>query len=93
MLVKILKIPFAFLSLLTIPLVAMQFTDEVRWSVVDFVVMGLLLLGLGLSIELVLKKTKSTKKRWTYLSIVLLIFLLIWAELAVGIFNSPWAGS
>ena len=93
MLVKILKIPFAFLSLLTIPLVAMQLTDEVRWSVGDFVVMGLLLLGLGLSIELVLKKTKYTQKRWTYLSIVLLIFLLIWAELAVGIFNSPWAGS
>ncbi|MEK9781742.1 MAG: hypothetical protein VW266_02220 [Flavobacteriales bacterium] len=81
------------MSLLTIPLVAMQFTDEVRWSVVDFVVMGLLLLSLGLSIELVLKKTKSTQKRWIYLIIVLLIFLLIWAELAVGIFNSPWAGS
>lgn len=93
MLVKILKIPFAFLSLLTIPLVAMKFTYEVHWSVGDFIVMGLLLLGLGLSIELVLKKTKSTQKRWTYLSIVLLIFLLIWAELAVGIFNSPWAGS
>ncbi len=86
MLVKILKIPFAFLSLLTIPLVAMQFTDEVRWSVGDFVVMGLLLLGLGLSIELVLKKTKYTQKRWTYLKTSDFSF-------KIYIFNSPWAGS
>jgi hypothetical protein len=91
--VKILKTPFILLSLLTLPLVAMQFTAEVRWSVGDFVVMGLLLLGLGLSIELVLKKIKSTSKRWFYLGVVLLIFILIWTELAVGIFNSPWAGS
>ena len=91
--VKILKPPFALLSLLALPLVAMQFTTEVRWSVGDFVVMGLLLLGMGLSIELVLKKIKSTSKRWFYLGAVLLIFVLIWAELAVGIFNSPWAGS
>ena len=81
------------LSLLVLPLVAMRFTAEVRWSVGDFVVMGLLLFGLGLSIELVFKKIKSTSKRWSYLGAVLLIFLLIWAELAVGIFNSPWAGS
>ena len=93
MLVKVLKSPIALLSLLAIPLVAMQFTDEVRWSVGDFVVMGLLLLGLGLSIKLVLKKIKSTPERWAYLGAALLIFLFIWAELAVGIVNSPWAGS
>ncbi|MEK9781744.1 MAG: hypothetical protein VW266_02230, partial [Flavobacteriales bacterium] len=91
--VKILKTPFALLSLLALPLVTMQFTNEVRWSVGDFVVMGLLLLSLGLSIELVLEKIKSTSKRWFYLGVVLLIFILIWAELAVGILNSPWAGS
>ena len=33
---------FSALSLLLIPLTAMQFTNEVQWSLFDFVIMGAL---------------------------------------------------
>jgi hypothetical protein len=79
--------------LLLVPFVAMQFTNEVRWTLADFVVMGVLLLGTGLLCELVLRKFKSMKQRILICAAVLLGLLLIWAELAVGIFGTPFAGS
>ena len=36
------------LVLLLVPLVAMQFTREVRWGLADFIVAGALLFGAGL---------------------------------------------
>ena len=79
--------------LLMIPLIAMQFTDEVNWTLFDFVVMGGLLLSTGLLCELVLRKVKKMGHRLIICSILLAVFLLIWIELAVGIFGSPFAGS
>jgi hypothetical protein len=79
--------------LLSIPLIAMQFTDEVDWSPFDFVVMGVLLLGTGLICEFVMRKVKKTSYRIALVGAVLITFLLIWAELAVGIFGTPFAGS
>lgn len=79
--------------LLTIPFFAMQFTSEVNWKLFDFVIMGILLFGSGLLCELVLRKVKSIKNRIIVCGVVLFIFFLIWAELAVGIFGTPLAGS
>lgn len=79
--------------LLTIPLIAMQFTQEVNWNITDFIKMAALLFGIILLCDIVLKKVKSTKWRLLICGIVLLIFFLIWAELAVGIFGTPFAGS
>ena len=79
--------------LLLIPFVAMQFTEEVNWSLFDFVVMGILLLSTGLLLDLVLRKVKTVQNRFLLGFVVLLAFFLIWAELAVGIFGSPFAGS
>ena len=81
------------LFLLLIPLIGMMFTDEINWSLSDFIVMGFLLILLGLGIHLVSTRTKNLKFRILYILIVCLLFLLIWAELAVGIFDSPLAGS
>jgi hypothetical protein len=77
--------------LLTIPLIAMQFTEEVQWSLFDFVFMGVLLLFTGLGINLVLRKFPKTKQRILLIVVVLGAFFLIWADLAVGIFGSPFA--
>ena len=41
---------------LSLPLVAMQFTDEVVWTLWDFIVVGVLLTAIGVAIELALKK-------------------------------------
>ncbi|HNP20020.1 MAG TPA: hypothetical protein PKL31_16395 [Fulvivirga sp.] len=85
-------IVLAVALLLLIPFIAMQFTDEVAWTAADFVVMGLLLLGTGLACELVLRKITNAKSRIILCIIILSAFLLVWAELAVGIFGTPFAG-
>jgi hypothetical protein len=91
---KRLKIIIAVVaSILLIPFCAMQFTDEVAWTSYDFVVMGILLLGTGLLIELVLRKVTGIKPRILLLMAIIAAFLLIWIELAVGIFGTPFAGS
>jgi len=79
-------------TLLLIPLVVMQFTDEVAWTIMDFVIMGILLLGAGVLIEVVTRKVKKQNRIVLYVAIFL-SFLLVWAELAVGIFGTPFAGS
>lgn len=79
--------------LLLIPLVAMQFTQEVQWSGSDFLVMGTLLIGTGLLIELVLRKVRKRANRLILCVVVLGALALVWMELAVGVFGTPFAGS
>jgi len=79
--------------LLLIPFKAMQFTNEVNWGLFDFVVMGVLLLGTGLLCEFVMRKVKKTGHRIIICGTLLLALFLIWAELAVGIFGTPFAGT
>ena len=83
----------AVFILLSIPLIAMQFTNEVDWDIRDFIIMGTLLLGTGLLCELVMRKVKSFEKRLVLCGVILFVFFLIWAELAVGVFGTPFAGS
>lgn len=85
----LLVVPF----LLLIPLIGMQFSSEINWSFFDFMVMGILLSGVGVVIELVLRNVKTLERRFVFIAIILVVFLLIWAELAVGIFGTPLAGS
>lgn len=86
------KILVITVALLMIPLVAMQFTDEVQWEISDFVIMGTLMIGTGLSYEWVASKSKPQYRIAIGFGF-LVAFLLLWAELAVGIFGSPFAGS
>ncbi|WP_282019103.1 hypothetical protein [Salegentibacter mishustinae] len=88
-----LVIPLIVGALLLIPFIAMQFSSEVAWTVSDFIIMGILLLFTGLGINLVLTKVSSSKNRLIIGGIVLAVFFLIWAELAVGVFGTPFAGS
>ncbi|MVM30289.1 hypothetical protein GO755_09610 [Spirosoma sp. HMF4905] len=83
----------AVAALLFIPFIAMQFTNEVNWTLFDFVVAGVLLFGTGLLIELVLRMATTVKYRIALCAVILVALLLIWVELAVGIFGSPIAGS
>jgi hypothetical protein len=80
-------------ALLLTPLVAMQFTNEVDWDGADFLIMGILLYGTGLLCELVLRKVKRIQYRLIICGVILFMLFLIWAELAVGIFGTPFAGS
>lgn len=79
--------------ILCIPLIAMQFTNEVNWTLSDFVAAGVLLLSTGVAIELVIRNMKTGTSRTIALVVILIALFLIWAEMAVGIFGSPIAGS
>ncbi len=83
----------AISGILLIPFIAMQFTNEVDWDSTDFIIMGVLLFGTGLLCELVLRIVKSTKYRIILCGGILFMLFLVWAELAVGIFGTPFAGS
>ena len=72
--------------LLLIPFISMQFTTEVKWTLMDFIVAGILLLSTGLACNFVIQKVKNTKFRVAICLAILAILLLVWAELAVGVF-------
>lgn len=73
--------------LLSLIFVAMQFSGEVDWSIMDFVIMGTLLSVAGLVASYLWVKFADSKYRIVFILLVLLAVLLIWAELAVGIFD------
>jgi len=79
--------------ILSIPFLFMQFSKEVVWSPTDFLVAGCLLALVGFAIDFVLRAVKDS--RWKVFIVVGIIaaFLLVWAELAVGVFGSPFAGN
>jgi hypothetical protein len=90
---RLIGIVLSVALILLVPLLAMQFTEEVDWSPFDFMVMGILLLGTGLLCELVIRKVKDMDYRIGIIAVILIALFLIWAELSVGIFGSPFAGS
>ena len=81
-------------AILSIPFFAMQLgVDGVDWDLRDFIIMGILLFGSGFAIEFSLRIFSTTKVRIIACVAILLGLFLIWAELAVGIFGTPFAGS
>jgi hypothetical protein len=73
--------------LLLAPLVAMQFTPEVRWGIEDFVVAAILLFGTGAGMVLVARHVKHAGHRVALIGLLALALAVVWAELAVGIFT------
>lgn len=90
---QLLRVVVATGALLLIPFVAMQFTREVNWTASDFVLMGVLLLGTGLLLQFAANKIRSSRSRLLAIGAIGLGLLFVWAELAVGIVGSPFAGS
>ena len=90
---RLLRITLITAAILMAPLIAMQFTREVNWTLSDFVIMGVLLMGTGLLFDLAARKIQTRKSRLITIGVIALCFLFVWAELAVGLVGSPFAGS
>ena len=68
------------------PLVAMRFTDEVRWDLADLLAAVALLVSLGAAVELAFLSARRTRTRVMLIGASVLAFMLVWANAAVGIF-------
>lgn len=90
---RILVISLGVLTLLSIPLIAMQFTNGVNWKWNDFLVAGVLLFGAAFLINLTARKIRQSKYRVPIIVSIALGLILVWAEMAVGFFGSPIAGN
>jgi len=88
---KLIKIFYPLLILL-FPLIGKIFF-ELDWNGFDFLVMGLLILSLSVLINLTLYYLKFSKLKFLLVLILVTTFILIWIELAVGIFETTFAGS
>lgn len=89
---------FAWIALatgliLSIPLIAMQFSEEWDWKLGDFIVMGALIFGTGFLFVHAARKTPG-KYRFFIGIAFLAALILTWVHLAVGIVDSwPFAGA
>ncbi len=74
--------------ILLLPLLAMQFTDEVVWDGADFAVIGAMLFGACGACELTARMTGNIAYRAAVGVAVATAFILIWMNLAVGMIGS-----
>lgn len=92
-----------YIALITLGILVLPFVLTLRgsgvdgeglhWTASDFVVMGILIFGTGLLLNLIFTRVRDNKKRLVLGAAILLVFLLVWAELAVGVFGTPLAGN
>jgi hypothetical protein len=75
-------------ALLLLPMVAMQFTDEVNWGPFDFVFAGLLLGSVGLAFELTVRASDDRAFRGGVAVTLAAAFLTVWVNGAVGMIGS-----
>ena len=73
-------------ALLLLPLVAMQFSDDMRWTGSDFVAAALLLVGGGALFELSARFVRDRGRRRLIGAAVALAVFLVWLDGSAGIF-------
>lgn len=69
------------------------FVEGWNWSGFDFLVAAILLFGTAGLISLVRAVVKNRNYRIIISLVIVAILVLVWMELAVGIFGTPFAGS
>jgi bacteriorhodopsin len=90
---SILSILLAAAVILMVPLVAMQFTDHVNWGWFDFAAAGALLSASGLVFLLATRWARDIDHKVAIGAVVAVALLIVWVELAAGIFGTSAAGS
>ena len=87
---KIYLIIFGFL--LSIIFLLNFISDEFDWNIFDFIVLIIMMIFTAALFEIATRTAKTKKNQKILFILITIIFLLIWAELGVGIFDSPFAG-
>jgi len=72
-------------ALLMAPAVAMVFTDEVDWGPGDFIVFGAMLMLAAGGVEAAVRLLRRRGPRLLAVGVVLAVFVLVWAQLAVDL--------
>jgi hypothetical protein len=72
---------FATCLLLLIPLIAMQFTNEVNWTVSDFIIAGLLLSFFAYVYKILTQTSNNKLKNFIAGLIVLGVLIFVWLSL------------
>jgi hypothetical protein len=75
------------------PLLGMLLSNEVDWGPADFIIVAIILAGIGTAYQLIVKGIKNDTKQAAIGIVLAAAMVLIWIELAVGLFGSPLAGS
>lgn len=79
--------------LLCIPLLEqLDSKAKFKWTFTDFTFAFILLSTFGFGVEYLVRKTTSKKGKFLIILVLTLFFMLLWAELAVGVFDSPISG-
>ena len=86
---SVVRVALVVTFILLLPLLAMQMTGQVVWSLFDFVVAAALLTGTGLLLELAARKARNHSYRAAAVVAIGAAFLLVWLNLAVGIIGEP----
>lgn len=74
-------------GLLLLPAVAMRFSDEVRWTLSDFVFAGVLIGSVGLAFEWLARRGGAAYRAGAACAL-LAVFGLVWLNAAVGLVGS-----
>lgn len=69
------------------------FSKEFNWSPSDFGIAAVLLFGTAFLIDLIQRIVKNKTYKILICVAVVLMLMLTWAELAVGVFGTPFAGN
>jgi hypothetical protein len=67
------------------PLVAMQFSDEVQWGVLDFALTGVLLFGTGITAEVIVRTSRNNAYRAAAGVALAASLMLVWLTMGVSI--------
>ncbi len=74
--------------MLLVPLVAMQFTSEMHWTLLDFIAMGAIVMSGGFAYVITARKFPDPAKRRILGVVFVLTILYVWTELAVGVLTN-----
>ena len=90
---NIIRIVFIIGIILLVPISIMFFTSQLNWDLFDFAVIGLLAFSSATVYELIASNMKTVRQKVIIGTVIAMMLILIWIELAVGIFGTPLAGS